>query len=219
MAEQEEPAASAAEQWDARYRESERIWSGRPNASLVREVSALPPGRALDLGCGEGADAVWLAGRGWQVTAVDVSAVALERAAGHAAQSGVAERITWERHDLTVSFPDGRFDLVSALFLHSREPMPRERVLRRAAEAVAPGGALLIVGHAGPPPWDTPLRDADLPSAAETLRALDLPPADWEVLRSGEYERSVTTPDGQPASWADAVLMLRRTRPGTSAGG
>lgn len=98
---------SDAELWDERYRESHRIWSGKPNAALVREVEGLAPGRALDLGCGEGADAVWLAREGWQVTATDISRVALDRAAEHAADAGVADRIDWQFHDLGVSFPEG----------------------------------------------------------------------------------------------------------------
>ena len=125
--------------WDARYRESERIWSGEPNAALVREVADLEPGTALDLGCGEGADAIWLARRGWKVTAVDISGVALERAARYAVAEGV-EGIDWQRHDLGSSWPEGEYDLVSAHFLHSPGDMPRESILRRAAAAVAPAG-------------------------------------------------------------------------------
>jgi 2-polyprenyl-3-methyl-5-hydroxy-6-metoxy-1,4-benzoquinol methylase len=119
--------------WDERYRESDRIWSGNPNVVLVAEVLDLAPGRALDLGCGEGADAVWLARRGWQVTAVDISGVALSRAASHAAEAGV--EIDWQRHDLEQSFPAGEFDLISAQFLHFWEEFDREKILRRAAGA------------------------------------------------------------------------------------
>ncbi|NLU72943.1 class I SAM-dependent methyltransferase [Streptomyces sp. HNM0575] len=140
--------------WDEWYAERDRIWSGRPNDVLVRETEGLRPGRALDLGCGEGADAVWLAGQGWRVTAADISCVALDRAAEHAVEAGVVDRIDWQRHDLGVSFPEGAFDLVSAQFLHSYGDLPREEILRRAADAVAPGGTLLIEGHSGPAPWD-----------------------------------------------------------------
>jgi 2-polyprenyl-3-methyl-5-hydroxy-6-metoxy-1,4-benzoquinol methylase len=86
--------------WEEHYGAAERIWSGRANATLVDVVQDLPPGTALDLGCGEGGDAVWLALRGWQVTAVDVSRTALQRAGRHADEAGVADRVTTERHEL-----------------------------------------------------------------------------------------------------------------------
>ncbi|MDL4822010.1 class I SAM-dependent methyltransferase [Actinomadura opuntiae] len=203
--------------WDARYSESERIWSGDPNTVLVREASDLPPGTALDLGAGEGADAIWLARRGWRVTAVDISQVALDRAARHAADAGVGDRIDWQRHDLAASFPDGEYDLVSAHFLHSPRDMPREEILRSAAAAVAPGGILLIVGHAGLPPWeehdhgdDDPHHDMHLPTPDEVLESLRLPDGKWEVLLSGEHERVQTGPDGRSHTRIDNALKLRR---------
>jgi SAM-dependent methyltransferase len=122
---------STARYWDDFYAEKDAVWSGKPNDLLVRYAADLSPGTALDLGCGEGGDALWLADRGWQVTAVDVSEVALRRGAAHAADAGVESRITWQRHDLAESFPDGTFDLVSAQFLHSpvAEDGEREDVL------------------------------------------------------------------------------------------
>ncbi|WP_405939023.1 NAD(P)/FAD-dependent oxidoreductase [Streptomyces sp. NBC_00726] len=203
-------APSDAELWDNRYRESHRIWSGRPNTVLVREVEELAPGRALDLGCGEGADAVWLAGRGWHVTATDISRVALGRAAEHAADAGVADRVDWQFHDLGATFPEGAYDLVSAQFLHSMGDLPRERILRRAARAVAPGGVLLIVGHAGFPAWDDRHADMKLPTPDEVLAALELPAGEWEVLLSGEHERVQNDPDGNPTTRTDNALKVRR---------
>src|SRR3954471_21898208 len=88
-----QPVPVTAAEWDERYTGSPQIWSGNPNGALVAEVAALAPGRALDVGCGEGADAVWLATRGWRVTALDVSEVALDRAAQHARAAGVA--VAW----------------------------------------------------------------------------------------------------------------------------
>ncbi|WP_375155137.1 methyltransferase domain-containing protein [Micromonospora sp. 4G55] len=132
--------AETARHWDELYQRRERIWSGRANPHLVDVVDPLPAGTALDLGCGEGADAIWLAGRGWRVTAVDVSTTALDRAAAEAAEAGVADRIDFQRHDLTRTFPEGVFDLVSAQFLQSPLEFPRAEVLRAAARAVAPGG-------------------------------------------------------------------------------
>ncbi|MGC5016299.1 class I SAM-dependent methyltransferase [Streptosporangium sp. DT93] len=200
--------------WNGRYGESERIWSGDPNGALVGEVSGLEPGSALDLGCGEGGDAIWLARQGWRVTAVDISPVALERAAGHAAAvaGDVAGRIDWQRHDLATSFPEGAFDLVSAQFLHSPGDMPRERILRAAASAVAPGGVLLIVGHAGPPSWEKEPdgRYGSLPTPQEVFESLGLPAGRWEVLVSEEHPRTQIGPDGQPGTRTDNTLKVRR---------
>ncbi|MGC5345493.1 SAM-dependent methyltransferase [Streptomyces sp. DT24] len=203
--------ATEAEYWDGRYLESERMWSGEPNTVLVREVTGTEPGRALDLGCGEGADAIWLAHQGWRVTATDISRVALGRAAGHAAAEGVADRVDWQRHDLGVTFPEGPFDLVSAHFLHSVGDLPRERILRTAASAVAPGGVLLIVGHAGHPAWeqhDHP--EVRLPTPDEVLESLELAEGEWEVLLSEEHERTRTGPDGAPTVRTDNTLKVRR---------
>src|SRR5215212_487186 len=103
------------QEWNQRYAGSNQIWSGQPNQALVTEVSELPPGRALDVGCGEGADAVWLAQRGWDVTGLDVSGVALDRARLHARDAGVVAR--WVRAGLVeAGLPDRGFDLVSAQY-------------------------------------------------------------------------------------------------------
>lgn len=202
---------SDEEFWDTRYRQSDQVWSGNPNAVLVREVTGLEPGSALDLGCGEGADAIWLARQGWRVTAVDISQVALDRAARYAAEADVAGRVDWQRHDLGVSFPAGTFDLVSAHFLHSHGDMPRERILRTAASAVAPGGVLLVVGHAGHPSWEhDPHSGVRLPTPEEVLEALELPDGQWEVLLSEEHQRSQTGPDGRPGTRTDNTLKVRR---------
>jgi thioredoxin reductase/2-polyprenyl-3-methyl-5-hydroxy-6-metoxy-1,4-benzoquinol methylase len=130
--------------WDERYRSQPEIWSGAPNPVLVAEAAGLPPGTAFDAGAGEGGDACWLAERGWKVTAADISAVALERAAARAGRLGLD--ITWLHADLTRSPAPQTYDLVTAHFLH----MPaaeRKIVFRHLADAVAPGGTLLIVGH------------------------------------------------------------------------
>jgi SAM-dependent methyltransferase len=135
-----------AEEWDARYAEADQVWSGNPNGALVTEVAGLPPGRALDVGCGEGADAVWLAGQGWDVTALDVSQVALDRAVVHARQAGV--QVRWVRAGLMEAslFP-GAFDLVSVQYPALRRT-PTAEAERALLAAVAPGGLLLVVHHA-----------------------------------------------------------------------
>ncbi|MBA0052238.1 class I SAM-dependent methyltransferase [Streptomyces sp. AJS327] len=206
-------AVSHEDHWDSRYAESERMWSGRPNVALVRAVEGYTPGTALDLGCGEGADAIWLAERGWRVTGADVSGVALRRAAAHASDAGVAERVDWQRHDLGSTFPEGTFDLVSAHYLHDHGDMPRERILRGAAAATAPGGVLLVVGHTGGPAWADHQHhhaDAHFPTPNEVLGALELPPGEWEVLRSEEFERTQDDPEGRPTPRTDNLLMVRR---------
>lgn len=130
--------------WEQLYNERDQVWSGRVNAVLEQEARDLTPGRALDLGCGEGGDALWLTERGWRVTAVDISQTAVDRAAAEAARRGLA--VDWQRVDLAASLPPGPYDLVSAQFLQSPVALPRSEVLRRAAAEVAAGGTLLVVG-------------------------------------------------------------------------
>lgn len=197
--------------WEEHYGAEERVWSGRVNVQLAKIVEPLAPGRALDLGCGEGADAIWLARRGWHVVAVDVSQTALNRAAEDAAAAGVADRIRFERHDLTDTFPEGAFELVSAQFFHSPLDVDRTAALRRAAQAVVPGGSLLIVDHGATPEWTW--KDGhphDLPTLRETLDSLALDFAQWETHRTDEVDRDGLSPDGQAVTWVDNVILLRR---------
>ncbi|MFI6904234.1 class I SAM-dependent methyltransferase [Nonomuraea sp. NPDC050394] len=197
--------------WDARYSESRRIWSGQPNTMLVTEVEGMAPGRALDLGCGEGGDVVWLARRGWRVTGVDVSRVALERAGEHAKEAGVADLVDLRWHQLGESFPEGEFDLVSAAYLHSKVEMSREKILRAAAAAVAPGGVLLVLGHSGGASWQpVPPPDMHFPTPREVYDSLGLAQGAWVLERSGEFERSQNGPDGEPGTRTDNVLRVRR---------
>lgn len=198
------------EYWEPFYRDGRAGWSGNPNALLVEETAELAPGTALDLGCGQGDDAIWLATRGWRVTAVDISATALALAADRAATAGVTEAIEWERHDLAVSFPSGSYDLVSCAFLHSPVEMPREQILRSAAAAVAPRGTLLIVGHEGLPTWRGHDHDVHLPTPQEVLDDLALADGRWEVRRSDSVTRDMTSPDGEPGTRIDSVLNVRR---------
>ena len=197
--------------WDERYGSADRIWSGRPNVQLVGQVTDLPPGDALDVGSGEGADAIWLASRGWRVTAVDVSAVALERAARAAEAEGVQAMITWEQRDLLSWDPEPeRFDLVSAQFMHLPRPA-QDSMHTRLAAAVRPGGTLLIVGH---------LHDELHAHIAPRFRpaeeiAATLDPVAWDVLAATSVERCGTGPDGEPATLSDSVLRAVR-RPGAS---
>jgi SAM-dependent methyltransferase len=133
-------------EWDSRYAGADRVWSGRPNGSLVAELPGGGSGRALDVGCGEGADAVWLAQRGWEVTALDVSQVALERGRHAAEDAGV--EIEWVHAGLVdAGLPHGSFDLVSVHYPALRRT-PGDDAVRALLEVVAPGGTLLVVHHA-----------------------------------------------------------------------
>ncbi|MFC9439287.1 class I SAM-dependent methyltransferase [Nocardia sp. NPDC057030] len=205
-------SGDTVEFWENFYQEREQVWSGSPNFLLVREMESAPAGSALDLGCAEGADAIWLAERGWKVTAVDVSETALARARARAAEQGITD-IDWQRHNLYETFPTGTYDLVTAQYLHSpvAEIDEREEILRRAAAAVAPGGQLLIVGHAEWPSWvETPPHDVHFPTTAEVLATLALTPTEWTVETDALAERDHTGPEGQPGVRRDNVLRIRR---------
>jgi len=142
----EKRSGSAAAEWDARYSEHDGArWSGRPNGRLVAEVAGLTPGRALDVGCGEGADAIWLARSGWTVTAIDISDVAVTRAREAAALAGAV--VEWVCGDvLQTPFPAGSFDLVSLQY----PALPKaagEAAVRALLGTVRPGGLLLAAYH------------------------------------------------------------------------
>jgi SAM-dependent methyltransferase len=200
----------AVQFWEERYRSAERVWSGRVNPRLAEVAADLPVGRALDLGCGEGADALWLAERGWQVVAVDVSATALRRATEAASGRNVLALIDFQRHDLNESFPDGTFDLVSAQYLHSPARLERDGVLQRAAERVKRGGVLLIVDHGAPPPW-AEHHDHHFAGIEEVLASLRLDSRRWTRLRTEAVERDMVDPSGEVRTMADNVMALRRT--------
>lgn len=206
-----EDADNAVDMWDGMYRERPKVWSGNPNPQLVAEVAGMKPGRALDLGCGEGGDAIWLAGRGWTVTAMDVSAVALERAAAHAAESGHPERISWQQQDLTEWTPEPEFDLVSAQFLHS-PLLPWRDSVASAAAAVAPGGTLLVVGHhpAGLPSWSHHHDTGMFFTPEQLAGALRLDREPWLVSVLTGRERTITGPEGEAFTTLDTVLKATK---------
>ena len=215
--------------WEERYREA--VWTGEPNRSLVHEAAALPAGAALDAGCGEGGDALWLAGRAWQVTAVDFSVTALVRGRARACELGVGERVDFRHADLrTWTPPAGRFDLVTAHYLHLPSAV-RGPLFERLAAAVAPGGTLLVVGHLlgeGPAsghadegrhegaheephhePHDGHAHDPDMMFTGEDV-AGTLDPTEWVEVVTAVRERSAAAVarTGNPAP--DTVLVARR---------
>ena len=193
--------------WDDLYRSRDQVFSGNPNGVLVAETDDLPAGRALDVGCGEGADAVWLARRGWQVTAVDVSEIALQRAA--AAATDVEGRVTWMQADLTTTPPPaGAFDLLSIQYFPLRR-RPGHSALRGLLDAVAPGGTLLFATHALS---DLALHRAEGFDPADYHQPDDiarlLGPA-WNVVINEARRRTTPAPAGTHHTH-DAVLRALR---------
>ena len=193
-------------QWDERYATGELIWRAEPNLFLVQEVTALDPGRALDLACGEGRNAIWLAERGWKVTGVDFSPVGLGKARRLAAERGVEVR--WIEEDVVDWAPPREsFDLAVVMYLQLPSA-DRRRALEGAARALAPGGTILVVGHdstnltdgyGGP-------KDPTVLYGPEDLVG-DL--AGLEVVRAERVRRTVNT-DGGEAEAIDALVRARK---------
>jgi SAM-dependent methyltransferase len=206
-------APDAAQYWERRYADAGQVWSGRANQTLADIASHLPVGRALDLGCGEGGDAIWLARAGWRVTAIDISPTAIARAASAASDLSDG-RIEWVAADLdqwTRDRSHGPYDLVTASFLHSLVEIPRTAILRRAAGFVAADGYLLIVSHAAFPPWSNHQHDDHrFLGPAEEIAELALPDSQWDVRLAETRPRDATGPDGQRATLDDAVVLLHR---------
>lgn len=213
-------APSPAAYWEERYAAAP-VWSGRVNRTLADVLDGLEPapGTALDLGCGEGADALWLAERGWRVTAVDIAPSAIARASAAARAAGVDENnLRYAVVDLDAPGELERevgapVDLVTASFFHSPVELDRITVLRRAARLVAPGGHLFILTHAAPPAWASGLDHVGhrFLTPDEEFAALGLDASEWTALLTETRARAATAPDGTPTELLDGVLLLRRT--------
>ncbi|WP_378740558.1 SAM-dependent methyltransferase [Nocardia brasiliensis] len=198
--------------WDEVYATRPAATDPQPNYRLPEAVTDLPPGRVLDLGCGDGGDALWLARRGWHVTAVDISAVAVERLADLAHSRGVADRVVAEQHDLRKSFPQSQFDLICAHYLHTAFDLDRATVLRAAAHALRAGGRLLVVDHGSTAPWWwDQVPNVRYPTPRDVAAGIDLDPATWQVERADAPRRIATGPGGHTAEVTDHVLLIRRT--------
>ena len=214
MTEHRRPASSirpgfAREDWDARYAQKELVWTAQPNRLFAVEVAALEAGRALDLACGEGRNAVWLAEQGWDVTGVDFSEVALGKAAELARARGV--EVEWVAADVLELEPaPAAFDLVVALYLQ----LPHDELaeaLRRAARAVARHGTLLVLGHDTRNLTDGyggPRDAAVLFTPADVVASLD--GLGLTVERAETVERSVALDDGDAVA-LDAFVRAARS--------
>ncbi|MEU1885979.1 class I SAM-dependent methyltransferase [Micromonospora sp. WMMD987] len=180
-----------------------------PNPYLARETADLAPGTALDAGCGAGAEAIWLAAHGWRVTAADISADALARAAERAA-GGPAEAVRWVEADLTVWEPDTRFDLVTTHYAHPA--MPQLAFYRRLCDWVAPGGTLLIVGHRHTGRSDHGHGHGHPAEATVTLVDITtgLDTVGWEIVTAEQHRRPVPRPDGRSVTLHDVVVRATR---------
>jgi len=225
--------------WEQRYAGASPVWSGRANDSLVAATARLAPGRALDLGCGEGGDSLWLASQGWSVTGIDISPTAIDRARAAADKADVRRAdVRWVVADLeewldaetaaitdaatdavgadgtstTGLPPGGGYDLVSACFFQSPVRLDRTGVLRGAAALLQRGGHLLVVSHAAPPPWSNLAAGHDhlFLSPDQELDALGLPTSQWQVVTAEVRRRAATAPDGSAATLDDSVVLLRR---------
>ena len=195
------------ETWDQRYASMEQMWSGQPNAPLVSETRGLRPGRALDVGCGEGADALWLAEHGWDVTALDVSRVALDRAANHGERVGV--QVRWLHAGLVdAALPPASYDLVSAQYpaLLRTDDNDAELAL---LEAVAPGGVLLVVHHPTPSKEQANAHGFDPDDYVSSADVAVLLDDRWRIEVDETRPRNVTTGAGS-AHTQDVVLRARR---------
>jgi SAM-dependent methyltransferase len=201
--------------WDERYASAPQVWSGNPNPHLVAQIAGEAPGSALDVGAGEGADAIWLAEQGWTVTAIDISTVALKRGEERARSLGdaISARIQWTQVDLLAApdeLPGSAYDLVSSHFMHL-PPDDRDRVYHRLAALVAPGGTLLIVGHH---PSDQHAMQRS-PEHAEMMFTGDqvvdlLDPNSWRIEVNSVPARLATGPDGIEATFH--YTLVRATR-------
>jgi cyclopropane fatty-acyl-phospholipid synthase-like methyltransferase len=191
--------------------------AGQPNPHLVREVNDLGPGTALDAGCGAGAEAIWLATRGWQVTAVDIAATALTHAAERATAAGVHAKVDWVQADLSAWEPNSRYDLVTTHYAHPA--MPQLDFYERIASWVAAKGTLLIVGHLHHHAQDPTAghehgHGGTEPPASASVTAADITTrlalSVWDIVTAEESHRDLIGPDGRPISIHDVVVRASR---------
>ncbi|WP_212702406.1 MULTISPECIES: class I SAM-dependent methyltransferase [Nocardiaceae] len=198
--------------WDRIYRDRRLPTRPAANLALREQVSGLFAGNALDLGCGSGGDALWLAEQGWKVTAVDTSAVAIDHVASVARAAGLAHRVIALRHDLSRGIPPGNYDLVSAQFLHSPFAIPRTTIFRQALQQLTVGGLLLVVDHGSTAPWSWDRGAANnFPTPHDVAADIEIDTTRWNIETAHSSSRTATGPSGERATVVDHVLGIRRT--------
>jgi 2-polyprenyl-3-methyl-5-hydroxy-6-metoxy-1,4-benzoquinol methylase len=199
--------------WESHWQQANEHGPGHelvPNPYLAHETRSLTPGTALDAGCGEGAEAIWLGAEGWQVTAADISTEALSRASERARESGIApECVEWVEADLIDWEPGRQFDLVTTHYAHPA--MSQLAFYERISDWVAPGGTLLIVGHQHTPDaaghGHSPSEEASVAAASITVR---LDATKWDVVTAEEPIRTLTDRAGRAVQLHDVVVRATR---------
>jgi SAM-dependent methyltransferase len=189
--------------------ESSDFGGNAPNPYLLRETAGLVPNTALDAGCGTGGEAIWLAANGWQVTAADISATALDRASAHSPVASVSDRVTWVEADLISWEPGRQFDLVVTSYAHPA--MPQLAFYARISDWVAPGGTLLIVGHLTDhastghnhrPPANAAVTLSDVTEVLDSTA--------WRIETAEEKTRTLAVPDGRALRLHDVIVRATR---------
>ncbi|WP_299082181.1 class I SAM-dependent methyltransferase [uncultured Ruegeria sp.] len=201
---------TATEFWEGIYHNASSKTSGIPSVILEKFAAEREPGNALDLGCAKGDDAVWLAKNGWTVVGVDVAPSVLRIAAENAERYGVSNQVCFEKHDLAETFPDGQFDLISAMFLETPLELPRAELFHRAAKALRRSGLLLIATHQILAPWAWGDPSVERPDGPARLTELDIDDKNWREVFVGSVEREARGPEGQTAQVKDAVIALKK---------
>jgi 2-polyprenyl-3-methyl-5-hydroxy-6-metoxy-1,4-benzoquinol methylase len=214
MTELDASTLHAPEYWNERYSGRDPVWSGKVNQRLAEQTETMAPGAALDIGCGEGGDAVWLAQRGWTVTAVDVSDVVIDKARAHAEQSlpdDVAARITWQAADVrTWQPPVHSFDLASLQYVHLTEPLLGD-VQARLARSVRTGGVVLIVNH-DPLDLQTTIERPNIPGImlAAPVIVAQLDTSVWQIEVAQPFPRTTKDREGRQVVLHDTVVRAVR---------
>ena len=197
--------------WEEFYRTKRTSSTGQASSALQRIASGLTPGRALDLGASHGDDVIWLAGEGWQARGCDISETAIARARVRASALGLENAAQFEQCDLSTGFPEGEFDLITALYLQSPVALARAAILRQAAGRLRLGGQLLVVSHAAPPPWAPQATSATIfPTVAHELAAIGAPTTELEVMKAEIVTRIGKGPNGTEAMLEDNFVLVRR---------